>query len=118
MSYYTKRKLLRQTSPLKDIFKPNGARIPSVKGDTLENSKEVIQQTQVSICHLACSLAMKPRDQGGVVDDRLRVNGTKGLRVVDASVFPIQVAGNIQIMVRVIAEKAADVIKEDRRAMA
>ncbi|KAL6897473.1 hypothetical protein GGI43DRAFT_428627 [Trichoderma evansii] len=109
---------LVQTSPFKEIFKPNGARIPSVKGDTLENAREVVRQSQVSVFHPACSLAMRPRDHGGVVDDRLRVHGTKGLRVVDTSIFPMQPAGNIQAMVYVVAEKAADLIKEDRRARA
>ncbi|KAH6607374.1 gmc oxidoreductase [Trichoderma cornu-damae] len=110
--------LLLRTSPFKDIFKPDGARIPQVKGDTLENAREVVRQSQVSDFHPSCSLAMKPREQGGVVDSRLRVYGTKGLRVVDASAFPLQPAGNIQSMVYVFAEKAADLIKEDRRVKA
>jgi choline dehydrogenase-like flavoprotein len=110
--------LLLRTSPFGDLFKPNGARIPQVKGDTLENAREVVRQSQVSDFHPACSLAMKPRNQGGVVDDRLRVYGTKGLRVVDASVFPLQPAGNIQSVVYAVAEKAADLIKEDRKAKA
>ncbi|RFU72424.1 gmc oxidoreductase [Trichoderma arundinaceum] len=108
--------LLRRTSPFGDIFKPNGARIPQVEGDTLENAREIVRQSQVSDFHPACSLSMKPREQGGVVDNRLRVYGTKGLRVVDASVFPLQPAGNIQSMVYTVAEKAADLIKEDRKA--
>lgn len=110
--------LLLRTSPFKDLFKTNGARIPQIKGDTLENAREIVRQSQVSVFHPSCSLAMKPRNQGGVVDDRLRVYGTKGLRVVDASVFPIQTAGNIQTTVYVVAEKAADLIKEDRKLKA
>lgn len=110
--------LLLRTSPFGDIFKPDGARIPQVKGDTLENAKEIVRQCQVCCFHPSCSLAMKPREQGGVVDNRLRVYGTKGLRVVDASIFPLQTAGNIQAMVYVVAEKAADLIKEDRKAKA
>ncbi|KAL7938233.1 GMC oxidoreductase [Trichoderma chlorosporum] len=107
---------LLRTAPFRDIFKPDGARIPQVKGDTLENAREVVRQRQVSCFHPSCSLAMKPREQGGVVDSRLRVYGTKGLRVVDASVFPLQVTGNIQSMVYVVAEKASDIIKDDRKA--
>ncbi|UKZ74075.1 hypothetical protein TrVFT333_001730 [Trichoderma virens FT-333] len=108
--------MLLRTSPFGDIFKPDGARIPQVKGDTLEDAREVVRQCQVCCFHPACSLAMKPRERGGVVDSRLRVYGTKGLRVVDASVFPLQTAGNIQTMVYVVAERAADIIKEDRKA--
>ena len=47
------------------------------------------------------------------VDDRLRVKGFKGLRVADASVFPNNVSGNIQASVYAVAEKAAEMIKED-----
>ncbi|KAL7947703.1 GMC oxidoreductase [Trichoderma barbatum] len=110
--------MLLRTSPFGDILKPDGARIPQVKGDTLESAREVVRQSQVCCFHPSCSLSMKPREQGGVVDSRLRVYGTKGLRVVDASVFPLQTAGNIQTIVYTVAEKAADIIKEDRKVRA
>jgi choline dehydrogenase-like flavoprotein len=55
---------------------------------------------------------------GEVVDHRLRVkdgkgNLVKGLRVVDASVFPGHVSGNIMASAYAVAEKGADMIKED-----
>lgn len=50
---------------------------------------------------------------GQVVDEKLKVHGVKGLRVVDASVFPGNVSGNILSTVYAVAERAVDLIKED-----
>lgn len=53
------------------------------------------------------------RDKTAVVDQRLRVYGINYLRIVDASIMPTVVRGNINAPVIMIAEKAADLIKED-----
>jgi len=54
-------------------------------------------------------------DTMAVVDGRLRVHGLEGLRVVDASVMPTITSGNPNSPVIMIAEKASDLIREDRR---
>jgi len=63
--------------------------------------------------HHACgSCAIGPRDNGGVTDSGFAVHGTRGLRVVDASVFPRIPGFFLVSAVYLIAEKAADVLIE------
>ncbi|KAK4038038.1 hypothetical protein C8A01DRAFT_37997 [Parachaetomium inaequale] len=97
-----------------EVLKQGGKRLPELRADDLETAREIVRQRQISVFHVSGSCAMRPREQGGVVDERLRVYGTKRLRVVDASVFPLEPVGNIQSVVYAVAERAADLIKEDR----
>ncbi len=60
--------------------------------------------------HASCSCPMGQQTQGGVVDKDFQVHGTKGLRIVDASVFPKIPGFFIVTSVYMIGEKAADVI--------
>nr|XP_018904350.1 PREDICTED: glucose dehydrogenase [FAD, quinone]-like [Bemisia tabaci] len=67
-----------------------------------------------TIYHLSGSCKMGPAsDRTAVVDPRLRVHGVRNLRVVDASIMPKVTASHTNAPVIMIAEKAADMIKQD-----
>ena len=61
-----------------------------------------------------CKMGHDPK---AVVDDRLRVHGIAGLRVIDASVMPLIPSGNINAPTLMVAEKGADMVKEDARRL-
>jgi choline dehydrogenase-like flavoprotein len=65
--------------------------------------------------HASCSCAIGPVEQHGVLDAAFRVHGTRGLRVVDASVFPRIPGFFIVSAIYMVGEKAADVILADAR---
>lgn len=72
------------------------------------DARKAVEEWTLGEYHPCGSIAM-----GDALDSRLRVNGVKGLRVADASIFPNHVSGNIVSSVYALAEKAADIIKED-----
>lgn len=103
-----------QTEPLKSVLKPGGRRIPKwTSFDSLKDTDRLMRESCFSNQHPCGTCAMLPRENGGVVDARLRVYGVEGLRVCDASIMPIITRGNLQSAVYAIGEKGADMIKQD-----
>ncbi|WP_415008602.1 GMC oxidoreductase [Aestuariivirga sp.] len=68
-----------------------------------------VQQTAESAYHPSCTCRMGADDRA-VVDSHCRVRGIEALRVVDASIMPSVVSGNLNGPVFMIAERAADLI--------
>jgi choline dehydrogenase-like flavoprotein len=101
------------TPPLRDFIKKRVWPPEDVHGTKL---RDWIAQTTVTDWHPVgtCSMGGREGKKMGVVDERLRVYGVKGLRVVDASIMPLQISAHLQATVYAIAEKASDMIKEDR----
>ncbi|KAF2184657.1 GMC oxidoreductase [Zopfia rhizophila CBS 207.26] len=98
------------------VAKSLGERIQPPPNNSLETEEQRVEYVKNHIStqyHLIGTASM-----GEVVDDRLRVidgkgRVVKGLRVVDASVFPGHVSGNIMASTYAVGEKGADIIKED-----
>ena len=69
-----------------------------------------------TIFHPVGTCKMGPStDPQAVVDARLRVHGIEQLRVVDASIMPTITSGNTNSPTLMIAERASELIREDRK---
>jgi len=86
---------------------------PEVTGD--EELSRVLRATHQTVYHVSGTCRMGADDDPlAVLDPALRVRGVRGLRVVDASVFPTLPSVNPVVTVMLVAERAADLIAADR----
>ncbi|KAK9426690.1 putative Glucose-methanol-choline oxidoreductase N-terminal domain-containing protein [Seiridium unicorne] len=84
---------------------------PGVDQDTDEEILAVIQDSLMTVWHAAGTCKMgKESDEAAVIDNEAKVFGVQGLRVVDASSFPILPPGHPQSTIYALAEKIADAI--------
>lgn len=88
-------------------------------GPACETAGEILAgvASHAGTIYHACGTARMGRDaREAVVDSRLRVFGVAGLRIADASIIPRPISGGLAAPTLMIAEKAADAIRADRRA--
>jgi choline dehydrogenase-like flavoprotein len=101
-------------SPALARFEPQEI-APSADCQTDDEILAYARQTVITVFHQSGSCKMG-HDPLAVVDDRLRVHGVQGLRVIDASIMPNVISGNTNAPSMMIGEKGAAMIREDRRA--
>jgi choline dehydrogenase len=102
-------KLVRRivnTPPMRDYVRDEY--LPGVAVQTDDDWLAFCRDAGDTVFHPTSTCAM-----GAVVDERLRVKGISGLRVIDASVMPAVPSGNINAAVIAVAEKGCDLVKAD-----
>ena len=85
-------------------------------GGAIETEADIIADIRArsySVFHPCGTCAMGPDPATAVVDQRLRVHGLGGLRVIDASIFPLITSGNTNAPAIMVGEKGAELVLGD-----
>ncbi|KAH9479094.1 GMC oxidoreductase family protein Mala s 12 [Psilocybe cubensis] len=99
---------IAQQAPLSDSLA--GEVRPGADVNSDEDIENFLRGAVGTEYHPAGGCAMLPKDQGGVVDAKLKVYGLSNVRVVDASVFPVTFSAHLMTPTYALAEVAADII--------
>jgi choline dehydrogenase len=102
-----------------EVFKPH-ATYEILPGDSVQTDEQILEfwrNEGMSVYHPVGSSKMGAADDPmAVVDNELRVHGIEGLRIADASIFPLLPSGNTHAPTVAVAERAADLILGNRMA--
>jgi choline dehydrogenase len=105
-------RLAREIVSARDFAKYRGAEyLPGEAAVTAESITAHVRAKAQTLYHPASTCRMGS-DEGAVVDRSLRVRGIGGLRVADASIMPTLVRGHPNAAVMMIAERAADLLRD------
>jgi choline dehydrogenase len=110
------RKILAHPALSKFTVGPNNGELSpgvAVSDDDEDAIFEYVKANTIPNWHASGTNQMLPLEDGGVVDARLRVYGIDNLRVIDCSIIPLLPDVNILGPVYMIAEKGAEMIRED-----
>ncbi|KAI0124825.1 glucose oxidase [Xylariales sp. AK1849] len=103
---------LWHTKPLSDLIDSSAdASLPRNATDAEWTS--YIRKTVSTVWHAIGTCVMMPRELGGVVDPKVRVYGTRNVRIVDAFIIPVQMSGHPTATLYALAERASELIKDD-----
>lgn len=112
VSMVKKMRAIAQSGPLANLVEDEHEPGLNVEDDAA--LLQWVRERAGSIFHPVSTCAMGPDfDPMAVLDARLRVRGVQGLRVVDGASMPAIVSGNTNAPIIMMAEKAADLIKEE-----
>jgi choline dehydrogenase-like flavoprotein len=100
------KKMMGKTKNLEPVLVPKDS----------EDVDEFITKYVTGAYHLTSTCRMATRDDGGVVDQSLRVYGVKGLRVADASIFPRLVGVKPQATIVLVGEMCAEIIQAETKS--
>lgn len=87
-------------------------------GKTVQSDEEMLEDARnrcSTVFHPVSTCRMGQDPEHNVVDNRLRVYGVEGLRVIDASIFPTVTSGNTNAPTIMVGEKGSDMVLEDNR---
>jgi choline dehydrogenase len=102
---------LAATRPLADIITGEIRPGPEIRTD--EDLLVDFRERADTVYHPVGTCAMGPDARTAVVDAQLWVHGIAGLRVIDASVFPVLTSGNTNAPTVMVAEKGADLVRKN-----
>ena len=103
-----------QTDAMKDIVEQEISPGSDILDD--ESFMDFVRNEGGTVFHQCGTCRMGKDISCSVVDERLRVHGISGLRIVDASIFPRISTGNTNAPAIMVGEKAADIITVDRKS--
>jgi choline dehydrogenase len=92
--------------------------LETTPGTSVKSDDEIVDntiKTGATGSHAVATCAMGPNDED-IVDDQLRVRGVEGLRIVDCSIMPTMISGNLTGPILAMAERAAELILDTRPA--